>query len=577
MERILTDEESKFSATMNYAQTDFSIEEQVFYQAIAGAPLRDMIPYLQKPQNVVYFKSKGTKVPVSLYLKENLDFIEIISDKYRIKTIATKEIAEVFLSALMQVESEDLNLYLLHIRTKRKKYVLGFKQNYVRDEWYTHLNNLLGHSKNCYGSVGLRKYCDNIITSNTTQNYINSLKENYSKEKLKLKTKKDYLFAHEQDTIKCILYEIINKIEYDSRRYTINSLQNQASDLKVEIFQLKKIKIKFERISRQKTYEISMLSDSLECIKSKVSSTQHYKLTDFKFWKQVLPYLSMSELYQIRIVCKTMKRIVESIFHIQSHWNNLINISLCPRILSWNLFLSLFVKYNDERARQLIAIDKRQSIFKDLHQIPSSSDLNEIYALIIDLIGLFPGIHYCEEMRQISEFLIFVYKRSRDSLYIIIRLAGTPYYLAELWKPGLLRLKITIFQLKRLVKFKLPFLAKHFKKLEVSLYDIVTPWILTVFTCFLKRKSYREIIMRIWDIFVVKGWCAVVSACLAFLYLSQEIVIGESIEHSLQYYKKPIKSPDIYKVMRKFEISQLHLQELESAYYLGNEQGDRKH
>ena len=182
---------------------------------------------------------------------------------------------------------------------------------------------------------------------------------------------------------------------------------------------------------------------------------------------------------------------------------------------------------------------------------------------------MFPNIGYCQEMKQVSNYLLNTFKTTQEALNMLINLLGRPYYLGELWKSGLFRLNLAIFQLNHLLKLKLPYLARHFKSIDLILYDIVTPWILTAFTCFIKKnkKEFETFVNRFWDIYIIKGWSAIISGSLALLYISQDQVIGTDLETTLFYYKKLLNSEDIYKYMKTFDIDQTYLNELEGSYF----------
>ena len=55
------------------------------------------------------------------------------------------------------------------------------------------------------------------------------------------------------------------------------------------------------------------------------------------------------------------------------------------------------------------------------------------------------------------------------------------------------------------MKLKLPFMAKHLKEIDIRLDVIVTPWLLTVFTCLIFKQVPVKSIQGIWDLFLVIG------------------------------------------------------------------------
>mmetsp|Transcript_1718 Transcript_1718/g.1655 ORF Transcript_1718/g.1655 Transcript_1718/m.1655 type:complete len:238 (-) Transcript_1718:13-726(-) len=193
----------------------------------------------------------------------------------------------------------------------------------------------------------------------------------------------------------------------------------------------------------------------------------------------------------------------------------------------------------------------------------------EVEEVLIGLCALNPDVGYCQGMQLVTHFLLGILRDTDEVLGTLMSLLRPPFYLGELWKNGFSRLKLGIFQLEFLLKLKLPYLAKHFKDLDINLDVIVTPWLLTVFTHLLGQQGVPiEVVQWIWDFFLVQGWPALLSTCLALFYLSQESVLGENLETTLHRFSNNMPFESVVKFIPKFEIEPSLLDDLERAFYL---------
>ena len=102
--------------------------------------------------------------------------------------------------------------------------------------------------------------------------------------------------------------------------------------------------------------------------------------------------------------------------------------------------------------------------------------------ILVKLCSRHEDVGYCQGMHLITEFVLRVVRSEKGTLSILSTIMDTPYCLADVWRPGLPRLKLVAYQLEELLKLKLPTLANHFEGLDLPLEIFVAPWILTLFT-----------------------------------------------------------------------------------------------
>lgn len=211
-------------------------------------------------------------------------------------------------------------------------------------------------------------------------------------------------------------------------------------------------------------------------------------------------------------------------------------------------------------------------IFSEIHRdvvrgLPDCH--NEVSGILVTLCSLNPDIGYCQGMQQVAHFMLRQLKHTDKALRVILAIMKPPYFMGEVWKSGMPHLKIAIFQLEFLVKLKLPILAKHMKLIDLKLDVIVTSWLLTLFVHLHAQQGFpNSEIECVWDYFLIHGWPALISTCLALLDMSQQYVIGESLEDTIALYTNELPFQDLSRFISRFELDGALLDDLERAYYL---------
>ena len=93
-----------------------------------------------------------------------------------------KDVLDVSLTILLQVQSEADILHPIQIRSRKKKYTLCFKDLHERNFYYNCLEILVKYTKEWLSPAGLKKYCEVQIKNHYNQNILAALNESYAKE-----------------------------------------------------------------------------------------------------------------------------------------------------------------------------------------------------------------------------------------------------------------------------------------------------------------------------------------------------------------------------------------------------------
>ena len=548
--------------------TDYSIDEHLFLNAQSNNTNFARLPFLRHEKPVILFTATGKKVPAAVAFSEDYESLQIFF-KGNKKLINSREIKEISQSFIIQVEREDDNLFPVRVKTKNKQYLIAFFSKDLRAEWCDSLDGLLKCIVAYQSENVLKTFCEYMVRNQELSGRISGFTENQVSHKEKIKSLNQNIRKIEKSTIKHLLNDIITQVESKLHRKKIKEMNFQIANLKSEkILLLKNQKILLKSLQK-KEEESELLNDTLESYKGeigKVSKAGKEKRLGRSFWMRIFPYADLVDLVILLSVSKRLLRIVVSYLSFKTSWEKFSLSSLSPRHVSWPYFFALF--YRELFPVPFYDLSKSQCFRKYPGLLSSICTLSyEVQEICLLICEEFKFVNCYEELGKVVNYVFFVVKDKIKVFEVIYSLSNPPYYLLEIWKPGLLRLRLGIFQVQKLLKLRHPYLHRHFKQIDISLDYIITPWIGTLFACYFSPSEKNETLNKIWDLFIIKGWNGLLTCCLALLHNSQDKVIGESLENTLKYYKQRIESRDVLEVLAKYSIEPGFLNELELSFY----------
>lgn len=573
MDQTLRGDDFVHSSSITQTQTDLSIDEHIYTHNEGLTPLQNAISYLKEHHNVTYITTQDKKLPISVYLTENFDTLHLTNGKNHTKPLPIRDIIELSPCDIFQVVREQDNLYLIRIKTRKKRYNLAFSHSSARQKWYNSLDTLLKLSQECLGSSAIKNYIETISRTQNTSQSIVVFKEKSRVENAKIKKYQQAIKGYEGQAIAEVVQNLILQVEKIHFIDKVLVNKSQYKDLRMEKESLKKSQDALKKTLRKKNNEALLLAESLDCVKEKV----HVLITKMKksqinllAWKKIIEFLDFADLQVLASVSSRMRRNVLSLWANRGHWGVIAANGLEPRSLSWYVLIHQIIGNRSQGLYKSPCDGKKYKMNEVLQvtaKLPADTSL-AVKSIVISICEKAQSMCCYQDIAKVSEFFYRIFKHEIRSVTVLCGLLGAPHYLAEIWKPGLLRIRLGIFQVQKILKLKLPYLFKHFKAINISLDYIIASWISTVFVCFFRESSSNSALSKIWDYYIVNGWPGIISACLALLYLSQDKVIGTSLEQTLRYFKKRIKCKDMYAVIKKHEIDSVYLNELEMAFYV---------
>ncbi|KAK7200638.1 Rab-GTPase-TBC domain containing protein [Novymonas esmeraldas] len=98
--------------------------------------------------------------------------------------------------------------------------------------------------------------------------------------------------------------------------------------------------------------------------------------------------------------------------------------------------------------------------------------------------------------------------------------------LRRLYLAGFPLLQVLLHELERHVSASLPALAAHFVATEVDVAMFASQWFLTLYA----HQLPPAVLLRVWDVFLVRGWPVMIQVAVALLHQEQETLLGSSLD-----------------------------------------------
>jgi len=168
----------------------------------------------------------------------------------------------------------------------------------------------------------------------------------------------------------------------------------------------------------------------------------------------------------------------------------------------------------DNRLKTLIHLDIKRS-FPYSKAVTFDSLLN----LLTTYAYSNTKVQYCQGMNFIAGFLLVITKNG-SMAFKILKTVIEDYELQDLFIQDALLLKRKFYQLDRLINNKYPDIGKLFRMTGVTSTLYGSPWIMTIFTRSMQltnKDQPSEMLMRIWDFFLLDKWKAIFKAALFFV------------------------------------------------------------
>ncbi|KAL4457024.1 hypothetical protein ABPG74_014662 [Tetrahymena malaccensis] len=177
-------------------------------------------------------------------------------------------------------------------------------------------------------------------------------------------------------------------------------------------------------------------------------------------------------------------------------------------------------------------------------------------------------VGYVQGLNQIVGTLIPLNLKENEIYWIVLYFLKK-LKLKEMYKEGFPRLKILTFQLEIFMQNYLPELLQYLKENNISVSYFCTKWFITLFSYDLENKT----ILKIWNLFLIKGWKVLIRIALALLKLFEKNIKSEHADNLSDYIRnfaeqnqKAVNDQELIKIAFSLKVTNRLLLSLQNIY-----------
>jgi len=226
----------------------------------------------------------------------------------------------------------------------------------------------------------------------------------------------------------------------------------------------------------------------------------------------------------------------------------------------------------DKSIEGIIHLDVQRS-FQSSKIIKSESLINvlKVYAYSNE------EVQYCQGMNFVAGFLLLITENESEA-FKFMRVIIEKYQMQNLFIQDVPLLKEYFYELDRLVYLVMPDLSIFFKAEGVSTSFFASAWFMTVFTNSMqhvKDDKATEMILKIWDAFLIEGWKAVFKISLFIISELKEKLLDSKFDQIMALFgdvprgkilHDPIFAQKLIQSYHNFKISNKLLSGLSEEY-----------
>ena len=331
------------------------------------------------------------------------------------------------------------------------------------------------------------------------------------------------------------------------------------------------LKSNFSLNDNEISYLICFLNSNTYNIRSKYHKdeknslfTKKIKTTKNKKYKQILlslnscfMFLKPQDFINIKNLNKTYYKQIEKLIYkqifIKDNKNFLKSrIDLSNREKHFEMWFN-YLKYDKNKinyltksteAKQAKNLDNVLDIIQ-LDVIRTHFDTDKenkrkiIKNVLITLAYTYPEVSYCQGMNYISSFLLEVTNNEEKSFDLFSAILNKTEY-SKLSINDFELMKKYFYVFERLICIYLPELYTTFKRNNINANFFISPWFITLFTHSYSGNN-AKILMRIFDLFILDGWLAIIRIGLILLKQYQDDLFSMEFEELLHFLINELK------------------------------------
>ncbi len=305
-----------------------------------------------------------------------------------------------------------------------------------------------------------------------------------------------------------------------------------------------------------------------------------------------LKFLDVKEYPKILCLNKTLNKKLMKIIYKNILFKYFDKLNIKTHISIWKILLN----YSERKKKY-----NYQQILKEVEKDPNSVKNYDIIGLDVIRTSFYkdeptkrikignmlkavakeiPHLNYCQGMNQIASFLLDVCDNDEEESFFVFLCLLLDSDYSNLFKNDLEKLNLLFYQFERILSNTLPEVYTCLKNNKITPGFFVSPWFITIFTdAFVDKDEInnKKIIMKIFDLFILGGWKAIIKIGLSLLKYNEVIILNTPTEDVLNYLTNDIiKSTyfdkdnidGVLNASIKFKINKLILNDTQTQYYM---------
>ena len=272
-------------------------------------------------------------------------------------------------------------------------------------------------------------------------------------------------------------------------------------------------------------------------------------------------YLDIKEFPKLLCLNKSIKSILEKniyknilIFYshklnIQQHitlWKNLLGFNDIKKKYDYKKILEE-IKQAPNKVKNIDIIDL--DVIRTSFDVDEEINRNKISNMLKAISKELPSLNYCQGMNQIASFLLDICDYNEEEAFFIFLslMLGSVY--PSLFINELEKLNIIFYQFERLLSHYLPEVYFYLIENKITPGFFASPWFITIFTdTFIDKKEInnKEIVMRIFDLFIFEGWEAIIKVGINLLKFNEIKILKTPMEELLNFLTNDVIKSDYF-------------------------------
>ena len=322
-----------------------------------------------------------------------------------------------------------------------------------------------------------------------------------------------------------------------------NSLNDKIQNLKQKRYDL--INVKFPI-----TDTASMKKEQKKIIL--VHTSKYLSLSN------IIPIISLERFMYTKARMKIFKEVLKkenlSLQNRLNTWKCILNITLIKK--EYPDYKGIVSKLEEPQALQSGVLDIIKMDVKRTSFAEKEDEYKEMLTNILKAIAYCkPKLNYCQGMNFITSFLLQLTQNESQTFYLMMGIIEKTEF-ASMFIEDLSKLKSFFFIFERLIAILIPEAFYSMKISNVNVNCFSPAWFITLFTnacTIVDINNPPKVVLRIWDIFFLKGWKGLIATGLAIIKRFEEKIKALQYDQILHFLLSDVIKSDFFK-NEKYEL-----------------------